>query len=164
MVDVASKKRKVKRAEDYDDRKSKCQLEQWVALTMGKKYRAIEFAVLAESVVNLGDKLFVLQDKKNKLTTELVDVCGGQTAYKRKMKAMRERRSGEDMEEEDSLDWDSDDESQASQMEILLELMEEIGQMKKMRYMAHVQIDAINTRADIDANTVVKKRTRICAD
>ena len=65
----------------------------------GKKNMAIEFAVLAESVGNLGDKLFVLQDRKIKLTTRLVDMCGGQTAYKRRMKAIRERSSGDDVEE-----------------------------------------------------------------
>ena len=49
-------------------------------------------------------------------------------------------------------------------MKIVLELMEEIGQMTKMRCMAHEQTDVINTRADIGANTVVKKRTRTSAD
>jgi len=77
MVDVASKKRKAKKAKDDDDRKSKCQLEQSIALTMEKKNRAIEFAVLAESVGNIGDKLCILQDRKRKLTARLVDVCGG---------------------------------------------------------------------------------------
>jgi len=64
--------------------------------------------------------------------------------YKRRMKAMWERRSGEDVEEEDSSDGDSDEESQTSQMEIVLELTKEIGRMKKMWCMAHGQIDAIN--------------------
>ena len=68
------------------------------------------------------------------------------------------------VEEEDSLDGDSGGKSQASQIEIVLALTEEIGRMKKMRCIAHGQIDAINIQTDIDANTVVKKRTRMATD
>ena len=42
-------------------------------------------------------------------------------------------------------------------MERALELMVAIGYMKKIQCMANGQIDAINTRGDINENTVVKK-------
>ena len=51
-----------------------------------------------------------------------------------------------------------------SQMEIVLELKEEIDRMKKMRCTDHGKINVISTQADIDANTVAKKRTRMSAD
>ena len=77
---------------------------------------------------------------------------------------MRERRSGEDVEEEDSSsDGDSGGKSQASQMERVLEFMVDIGYMKKIQCMANGQIDTINTRTDINENTVVNK-TQTSAD
>ena len=83
---------------------------------MEKKDRVIEFTVLDNLVGNLGDKRFVLQDRKAILTARLVDACGGWTAYKSTTKSMRERRDGEDEEEEDSYDGDSGDKSQNSRM------------------------------------------------
>ena len=52
--------------------------------------------------------MFVLQDRKATFTAGLVDTCGGQTDYKRKLKAMWERRIGDDVEEDYSSDEDSD--------------------------------------------------------
>jgi len=137
VVSVSSKKRKAKKAKDDDDMKCKSRLGQSIARTMEKKNREIEFAVLADLVGNLGDKMFVLQDRKSILTARLEDTCGGRTSYKRRMKAMRERRRGDDVEEEYSSDGDSDEESQASQMERVLELTVEIGRMKKMQCMTN---------------------------
>ena len=137
MVSVSSKKRKAKKAKDDDDMKCKSRLGQSIARTMEKKNKEIEFAVLADLVGNLGDKMFVLQDRKSILTARLEDTCGGRTSYKRRMKAMRERRRGDDVEEEYSSDGDSDEESQASQMERVLELTVEIGRMKKMQCMTN---------------------------
>ena len=79
---------------------------------------------MVDSIGNIGAKLFVLQDRKRKLTARLVNLCSGWTAYKRRMKTIRERRSGEDVKEEYSSDGDSDDKSQANQMKLVLELME----------------------------------------
>ena len=42
-------------------------------------------------------------------------------------------------------------------MERVLDLTVEIGRMKKIQCMANGQINTINTRSDIDENTVVKK-------
>ena len=94
MVSFMSKKRKIKKAIHGDDRKIKSQLTQSIARTIEKKNRAIEFAVLADSIGNLEDKFFVLQGRNIKLMGGLADVCGGQTAYKRRMKTIRERWSG----------------------------------------------------------------------
>ena len=98
----------------------------------------------------------VLQDRKAKLTTRSVDVCGRLKVFKKEMKAMWERRSQEDLKEEDSSNWDSDDKSQASQMEIMLEIVVEISCMKKIQCMANGKINAINTRTNNSKNTVVK--------
>ena len=67
------------------------------------------------------------------------------------------------VEEEDSLDEDSDEESHASQMERALKLIAEVVCMKKMQRMANDQIDVINIRRDINENNVIKK-IRISAD
>ena len=76
---------------------------------------------------------------------------------------MQERRSGDGVEEEYSSGGYSDDEFQTCQIERVLELTVEIGRMKKMQCMTNNQIDAINTRSDIDENNVVKK-TQMSAD
>ena len=76
---------------------------------------------------------------------------------------MRERRSWEDVEEQDSSDGDSDAKSQDSQMERVLELVVEIVRMKKIQYIANGQIDAINTRTNNNENTVAKN-ARMSAD
>ena len=57
---------------------------------MEKKDRVIEFTVLDNLVGNLGDKRFVLQDRKAILTARLVDACGGWTVYKKRTKAGEE--------------------------------------------------------------------------
>ena len=73
---------------------------------------------------------------------------------------MREWRSQEDVEEEENSDGGSDGESQASEIEKVLDVVVEISIIKKIQYMDNSQIYVINTRISNSVIAVVHKAGR----